>query len=162
MTMESTAPGQTAQLGEVADEVRDRVSEAQSKVREQALDMADKRKADFAERGRTMLSEGEKIASTLREDGMATPAKYVDSAARELQGLIDYIDATPLDQMFREARTKASRRPFTYLGAAFALGFASTRLLGAGLDEHDSMSDIDGGYTAYASSDMSPDVSVGR
>lgn len=137
-------------MGDVADEARSRAADTGERARSQAFQIAEQRKKSLVDQGRNVQHEAEKVADQLRSDGMDAPARLLETAASQVEGVISYVDRTPVDDIVSDAGRAARRNPFTFMGAAFALGFASTRLLKAGQS-----GDGDGG-SSYQARQLQP------
>lgn len=122
-------------VGEAAREAQQKVGSttvrAQRRIRCQALGTANRRRRTIVSQGRDLTRESEKVAEQLRNDGMDGPADLIEVASRELQDLVGYLDSTPVEGMLSDASMVVRQRPLAFLGAAFAVGFTTTRLLKA-------------------------------
>jgi hypothetical protein len=105
------------------------------RVREQALDAADRQRQSIAGKGKEIVREAEKFAGQLEDAG--APAGVVKTAVSQVDDLASYIEQTPVEQIIRDATRTAQRHPFTFVSTAFALGVASSRLLKTGAPEPD-------------------------
>lgn len=94
-----------------------------------------------AESGKTKacgLLDG--IASALRrtgeelheQQGISAAAPYVEKAADRAERFAGYVRSTDVDGMMRDAESAVRREPAIFLGGAFVLGLAVSRLWKAG------------------------------
>jgi hypothetical protein len=118
-------------VGELASDAKDKVAETTSKVRSQALDLADRRKGDIVEPARTVVEQTKRFVRELDESGSPVPTSLLRSATQELEQVATYVETTPVEEMLSDIGMRARRNPFTFLGAAFALGFLGSRLFKA-------------------------------
>ena len=77
----------------------------------------------------------EQIGDTLRHDDHETLAQYAERTAVQLERLAAYLREMQPEDLFAEADKFMKRNPALALGAAFALGLLSSRLLKSGRRE---------------------------
>jgi hypothetical protein len=97
-------------------------------AREGAMHRLDRQK----ERATTGLSS---LVDAIRQGGRqlqgenSTVASYVDSAAGQMERVIDGLRTRNVGQMVTDIERFAKRRPGVFLGSAFVLGFVTARFL---------------------------------
>lgn len=133
----SRVQGGAGRTKQAAGTAIERTKESASTARDKAMEKADEQKSQLAGKGHDLTSEAEKVAETLRKDGYDKPAQLIETVASQLDEMVEWVEKTPVQQMLQDARRQVRKSPFTYMGAALALGFASTRFLTAGTSSDD-------------------------
>jgi len=115
----------------VAADAKEKVVETTSKVRTQALDMADQRKGKLVEPARSVVDQTKRFVRELDESDTPIPTGMLETAVREMEEVAEYVESTPVEEMLDDLSVRVRKAPFTFLGVAFAAGFLPSRLLKA-------------------------------
>ena len=105
--------------------------QAQAKLREQV----GQRSAQASDLIRQQASDLRAAGETLRDQGMAGPAKAVDRLADYAQRAGGYLSETEPDALLADAEEFGRSRPWAVVAGGLAVGFAASRVLKASSQE---------------------------
>jgi ElaB/YqjD/DUF883 family membrane-anchored ribosome-binding protein len=128
-TQSSTSTTEQAKerLGEGAQQIQEKASEAKMRTREQIRTQIDTRSSEAGEQMTSTASALRQTAQRLRTEQGETPAKVLEQIAERTERFGRYLVATDGDRMLRDFERMARRRPWLIAGAGTALGFLAAR-----------------------------------
>lgn len=136
-------------LGDTTEQFKEQATVAGGRVRSQAMQAADQRKTSAITNIRDIENEIDKISQQLRSDGKDKPAEMLDTVKTRVDDVVGYVENHSVEEMIGEVTTFARKSPFTFVGAAFAVGIAASRLLKA-----DTPTGSGGGQQSYGRRDV--------
>lgn len=126
-------------------DLKDKVSEAGRDVASHSMQAASDKARSTSESYKQEISSGlHSLAEGLRETGgkirddgtdntiASTGSHYLETVANKVDDLSGYIERQNLTDLLRDFRGFARRNPTMFVGGAFALGFAVSRVMRSG------------------------------
>jgi ElaB/YqjD/DUF883 family membrane-anchored ribosome-binding protein len=123
----STTEQAKERLGEGAQQIQEKASEAKMRTREQIRTQIDTRSSETGEQMTSTASALRQTAQRLRTEQGETQAKVLEQIAERTERLGRYLVDTDGDRMLRDFERIARRRPWLIAGAGTALGFLAAR-----------------------------------
>ena len=114
-------------VGEGAQQMQQKASEAKVKTREQLRQQVDSRSTQAGEQMTKTGSALRRTAQQLRGDQQEQPARILEGAAERTDRLGRYLTETDGDRMLRDVERMARQRPWLVAGGGALLGFLAAR-----------------------------------
>lgn len=122
-------------VGSAADTVKESSSELTTmateragEVAHKAADKADDRKAELAKQARTLQEKAAQFATSITDE-QPQVGRALEKATDKAEGLISWIESTPVEEMAQEASAQMRRHPMLFAAGMFGVGFALSRVL---------------------------------
>jgi hypothetical protein len=123
----STTEQAKDRLGEGAQQIQEKASEAKARTRDQIRQQIDTRSSETGEQMTTTAAALRQTAQQLRTDQREPQAKILEQVATRAERLGRYLSETNGDQMLRDVERIARSRPYLVAGAGTVLGFLAAR-----------------------------------
>ena len=136
MTEVTTEPGQSStsttdqvkeRVGEGAQQIQEKASEAKDQTRERIRSEIDTRSTDTGDRMTSTASALRQTAERLRSEQQEPQAKVLDGIADRAERFGRYLTETDGDRLLRDVERMARRRPWLVAGGGAVLGFLAAR-----------------------------------
>jgi ElaB/YqjD/DUF883 family membrane-anchored ribosome-binding protein len=114
-------------VGEGAQQIQEKASEAKGKTREQLRRQVDSRSTQAGEQMTKTGSALRQTAQQLRGDQQEQPAKILEGVAERTDRLGRYLTETDGDRMLHDVERMARQRPWLVAGGGAVLGFLAAR-----------------------------------
>jgi hypothetical protein len=132
-TTGNASGGQTNRTGDPLGQMTDQGQQAASSLADQARQQVSTRLNEQKERASgslgTMAHAFRQTGQQLREQEQTGVAQFSDQAAQQIERFASYLQNREFADLVREVESFARRQPMLFLGAAFGLGFMTTRFL---------------------------------
>jgi ElaB/YqjD/DUF883 family membrane-anchored ribosome-binding protein len=131
-----TEPGQSSnstteqakeRLGEGAQQIQEKASEAKARTRERLREQIDTRSSQTGEQMTSTASALRQTAQQLRTDQREQQAKVLEQIAERTERFGRYLTETDGDKMLRDVERIARQRPWLLSGGGTVLGFLAAR-----------------------------------
>jgi len=133
-TATSSATGDSAPAGQVADQVKQSASQVTDQAKQTATSQFATRKDQAAQGLSTVSSSMRQMGANLRQNEQTSGyASYVNQAADQVDRFSGYLQNHEPRQIMSDAEDWARRNPALVLGGAFALGLLASRFLKSGI-----------------------------
>jgi hypothetical protein len=123
----STTEQAKERLGEGAQQIQEKASEAKARTRDQIRQQIDTRSSETGEQMTSTASALRQTAQQLRTDQREPQAKILEQLAERTERFGRYLSETDGDQMLRDVERIARSRPYLVAGAGTMLGFLAAR-----------------------------------
>jgi hypothetical protein len=123
----STTEQAKERLGEGAQQIQEKASEAKARTRDQIRQQIDTRSNETGEQMTSTASALRQTAQQLRTDQREPQAKILEQLAERTERFGRYLSETDGDQMLRDVERIARTRPYLVAGAGTVLGFLAAR-----------------------------------
>jgi hypothetical protein len=123
----STAEGVKERVGEGAQQIQEKASEAKMRTRERLRQQIDTRSTDTGQQMTGTASALRQTAQRLREEEQEPQAKVLDGIAERTERFGRYLTETDGDRLLRDVERIARRRPWLVAGGGAVLGFLAAR-----------------------------------
>jgi hypothetical protein len=123
----STTEQAKERLGEGAQQIQEKASEAKARTRDQIRQQIDTRSSETGEQMTSTASALRQTAQQLRTDQREQPAKILEQLAERTERFGRYLSETDGDQMLRDFERIGRTRPYLVAGAGTVLGFLAAR-----------------------------------
>jgi uncharacterized membrane protein YccC len=123
----STTEQAKERLGEGAQQIQEKASEAKAQTRERLREQIDTRSTQTGEQMTSTASALRKTAQQLRTDQREPQAKILDQIADRTERFGRYLTETDGDRLLRDVERIARRRPWLIAGGGTVLGFLAAR-----------------------------------
>jgi very-short-patch-repair endonuclease len=136
MSEVTTEPGQSStstteqakeRLGEGAQQIQEKASEAKARTRERVREQIDTRSTETGEQMTSTASALRQTAQRLRTEDQGTQAKVLEQIADRTERFGRYLTETDGDRLLRDIERIARRRPWLVAGGGTVLGFLAAR-----------------------------------
>ena len=114
-------------VGEGAQQIQQKASEAKGKTREQLRQQVDSRSTQAGEQMTKTGSALRQTAQQLRGDQQEQQAKILEGVAERTDRFGRYLTETDGDRMLRDVERMARQRPWLVAGGGMVLGFLAAR-----------------------------------
>ena len=114
-------------VGEGAQQMQQKASEAKGKTREQLRQQVDSRSTQAGEQMTRTGSALRQTAQQLRGDQQEQQAKILEGVAERTDRFGRYLTETDGDRMLRDVERMARQRPWLVAGSGMVLGFLAAR-----------------------------------
>ena len=114
-------------VGEGAQQIQQKASEAKGKTREQLRQQVDSRSTQAGEQMTRTGSALRQTAQQLRGDQQEQQAKILEGVAERTDRFGRYLTETDGDRMLRDVERMARQRPWLVAGGGMVLGFIAAR-----------------------------------
>jgi len=114
-------------VGEGAQQIQQKASEAKGKTREQLRQQVDSRSTQAGEQMTRTGSALRQTAQQLRGDQQEQQAKILEGVAERTDRFGRYLTETDGDRMLRDVERMARQRPWLVAGGGMVLGFLAAR-----------------------------------
>jgi ElaB/YqjD/DUF883 family membrane-anchored ribosome-binding protein len=114
-------------VGEGAQQIQEKASEAKHTTRERVRQEVDTRSAQTGEHMTKTGSALRQTAQKLRADQQEQPARVLEAVADRTERLGRYLSQTDGDRILRDVERMARQRPWLAAGAGTVLGFMAAR-----------------------------------
>jgi hypothetical protein len=148
-TQSSTSTTEQAKerLGEGAQQIQEKASEAKARTRDRLREQIDTRSSETGEQMTNTASALRQTAQQLRSDQREPQAKVLEQVAERAERFGRYLTETDGDRMLRDIERIARSRPWLVAGGGTVLGFLAARFTKASSDRRyeangDSSSDV--------------------
>jgi ElaB/YqjD/DUF883 family membrane-anchored ribosome-binding protein len=123
----STTEQAKERLGEGAQQIQEKASEAKARTRDQLREQINTRSTETGEQMTSTASALRQTAQQLRGDQREPQAKVLEQIAERTERFGRYLTETDGDRMLRDIERIARSRPWLVAGAGTALGFLAAR-----------------------------------
>ena len=123
----STTEQAKERLGEGAQQVQEKASEAKARARDQIRQQIDTRSSETGEQMTSTASALRQTAQQLRTEQREQPAKILEQVAERTERFGRYLSETDGNQMLRDFERMGRTRPYLVAGAGTVLGFLAAR-----------------------------------
>lgn len=123
----STTDQAKERLGDGAQQIQEKASEAKTRTRERLREQIDTRSTDTGEQMTSTASALRQTAQRLRTEQREPQAKVLEQIADRTERFGRYLTETDGDRLLRDVERLARRRPWLVAGGATALGFLAAR-----------------------------------
>ena len=133
VTTEQTRPSTSTteqakeRLGEGAQQIQERASEARVRTRERLRTQIDTRSNETGEQMTSTAGALRQTAQRLRTEQREPQAKVLEQIAERAERFGRYLTETDGDRMLRDVERMARRRPWLVAGGGTVLGFLAAR-----------------------------------
>lgn len=131
----ATSTTDTGRIDTAKQAVRENASKLTGQAGDKAREYADQGKAKAKESLGQLSKMLEDAAGQIDEKVGAQYGDYARSAATQVTGFADRIEAKDIDELVGDVREFVRRSPGVAIGAAATIGFLISRLVQSGLDE---------------------------
>jgi hypothetical protein len=114
-------------VGEGAQQIQEKASDAKVKTREQLRQQVDSRSTQAGEQMTKTGSALRQTAQQLRGDQQEQPARILEGVAERTDRFGRYLTETDGDRMLRDVERMARQRPWLLAGGGALLGFLAAR-----------------------------------
>ena len=114
-------------VGEGAQQMQQKASEAKGKTREQLRQRVDSRSTQAGEQMTKTGSALRQTAQQLRGEQQEQPARILEGVAERTDRFGRYLTETDGDRMLRDVERMARQRPWLVAGGGMVLGFLAAR-----------------------------------
>jgi hypothetical protein len=122
-------PANTSGGKDVIAQAQDQAGAVVEQARQQATTQLSTQKERAVSTLGTLASALHEASRQVREQDDATMAGYIDSAASQVDRIVDTLNQQDLGQIIDSTGRFARRQPAVFLAAAIAVGFAGARFL---------------------------------
>jgi hypothetical protein len=123
----STTEQVKERVGEGAQQIQGKASEAKARTRERIREQIDTRSTETGERMTSTASALRQTAQELRADQREPQAKVLEQIAEHTERFGRYLTETDGDRLLRDVERVARRRPWLVAGGGVVLGFLAAR-----------------------------------
>jgi hypothetical protein len=123
----STAGQVKERLGEGAQQIQEKASDAKARTRERVREQIDARSTQTGEQMTSTAGALRQTAQQLRGEQQEPQAKILDQVADRTERLGRYLTETDGDRLLRDIERIARRRPWVIAGGGAVLGFLVAR-----------------------------------
>ena len=123
----STTEQAKERLGEGAQQIQEKASEAKARTRDKLRDQIDTRSSQTGEQMTSTASALRQTAQQLRTDQREQQAKVLEQIAERTDRFGRYLTETDGEQMLRDIERIARQRPWLISGGGTVLGFLAAR-----------------------------------
>jgi hypothetical protein len=123
----STTEQAKERLGEGAQQIQEKASEAKARTRERVREQIDTRSTETGEQMTSTASALRQTAQRLRSEEQGTQAKILEQIADRTERFGRYLTETDGDRLLRDVERIARQRPWLVTGASTVLGFLAAR-----------------------------------
>jgi ElaB/YqjD/DUF883 family membrane-anchored ribosome-binding protein len=123
----STTEQVKERVGEGAQQIQEKASEAKSQTRERIRNEIDTRSTDTGDRMTSTASALRQTAERLRSEQQEPQAKVLEGIAERTERFGRYLTETDGDRLLRDVERMARRRPWLMAGGGAVLGFLAAR-----------------------------------
>jgi hypothetical protein len=127
----STTEQVKERVGEGAQQIQQKASEAKSQTRERVREQIDTRSTQTGEQMTGAASALRQTAERLRGEGQASQASLIDQIAQRADQIGRYLTQTDGDHMLRDVERVARRQPWLVAAAGALMGFVGARFMKA-------------------------------
>jgi len=123
----STTEQAKERLGEGAQQIQEKASEAKTRTRERLREQIDTRSTETGEQMTSTASALRQTAQRLRTEQREPQAKLLEQIADRSERFGRYLTETDGDRLLRDVERIARRRPWLVAGGGTMLGFLAAR-----------------------------------
>ena len=123
------------EMGEVAQTAKDQVVELRDTARTKLEAEVDRRRGELGTGARRVADATRETGQQLRDEGKELPAMLIERAAGGLDRTATYLEETDADQLWQDIRAAGRRKPWLFVVAGLAVGFAASRMIKAAGDD---------------------------
>jgi hypothetical protein len=123
----STTEQAKERLGEGAQQVQEKASEAKARTRERVREQIDTRSTETGEQMTSTASALRQTAQRLRTEEQGTQAKILEQIADRTEHFGRYLTETDGDRLLRDVERIARQRPWLVAAGGTVLGFLAAR-----------------------------------
>lgn len=124
-------PGTTHPLADAGSQIGESAGHVAERATTIGLQQADRRRTEAAD-GIEQVAQSIRRVSTDMEGEQPSIASVAMTAADQVERVSEYLRETDVRQILRTVEDTARRQPLLFIGGAFALGVAVSRLIKAG------------------------------
>lgn len=131
----SVASTAKSAVGSATETVKGAGSDLQSKAADQVgtvahkvADKADTRRTELADTARALQQKIEEFASSVTDE-QPQVGHAIEQVASRAGRLVDYVEATPVEQMTHDLQQQVRRHPMLFAAGLFGAGFALSRVV---------------------------------
>jgi ElaB/YqjD/DUF883 family membrane-anchored ribosome-binding protein/uncharacterized protein YjbJ (UPF0337 family) len=125
-TEPNAANGQGAQ-----EKAKEKAQEVTGRAQSMLRDQVGQRSTQIGEQIHQNTGAVRSVATSLRDEGQETPARYAEQAADRADRIGDWLQRADGDEIIGDVEEFARRNPWAVAAAAAAIGFAASRMLKA-------------------------------
>lgn len=114
-----------------AGQAQEQVQQLSGRARGQVRDQVDQRLTQTGEKLGSTVQDLRSVASELRNNDKAAPAKVADQVAERLDGVARYLSEADGERLLRDVEDFGRRQPWAVVAGGLALGFIASRFLRA-------------------------------
>jgi hypothetical protein len=124
----STTEQVKERVGDGAQQIQEKASEAKGRLREEVRNQVDSRSTETGQKVSSTASALRQTAQQLRGDQQQQQAEVLERIAEQVERLGRYLNETDGDRLLRDVEQFTRRRPWVIAGGGLVLGFFGARL----------------------------------
>jgi ElaB/YqjD/DUF883 family membrane-anchored ribosome-binding protein len=140
----STTDQVKERVGEGAQQLQEKATEAKGQTRERLRKQIDTRSTETGQRMSSTASALRRTADQLRQDQQEPQAKLLEQIAERTERLGVYLKETDGDRLLRDVERVVRRRPWLVAGGAAVVGFLTARFTKASSSRRHEADNVDG------------------